>query len=158
MLCGKKNLAKTSVTPGKTQTINHFLINKNWYLVDLPGYGYARTSKQMRRKWEGFISDYLLKRENLFCTFVLVDSRLEPQKIDIEFMEWLAVKQIPFAMIFTKLDKLKKSEVVTHIERYKQFMLQSWEELPLIFLTSSENRSGKENLLEYIEQVIDNEN
>ena len=157
MLSGRKNLAKTSVTPGKTQTINHFIINKNWYLVDLPGYGYARTSKQMRRKWEGFISDYLLKRENLYCTFVLLDSRLEPQKIDIEFMEWLATKQIPFAMVFTKIDKLKKQEMVTHIERYKRFMLQNWEELPLIFLTSSENKTGKENLLEYIEQVIHNE-
>jgi GTP-binding protein len=158
MLTNRKSLAKTSVTPGKTQTINHFIINKNWYLVDLPGYGYAKTSKSMRKKWEGFISEYLLKRENLQCTFVLLDSRLEPQKIDIEFMEWLAIKKIPFAMVFTKMDKLKKSEMVTHIERYKRFMLESWEELPMIFLTSSANKMGKEPLLEFIDAVIHNEN
>lgn len=155
MLCNQRNLAKTSSTPGKTQTINHFIINDFWYLVDLPGYGYAKTSKKLKEVWQGFTFDYLKKRTNLLCTFVLIDIRLEPQKIDMEFMEWMAVKKIPFVIVFTKSDKLTTNHTNAAVVAYKKFMLQTWEELPLIFITSAEKRTGKENLLEYIEQVIE---
>lgn len=154
MLTGKKNLAKTSGTPGKTQLINHFIINDNWYLVDLPGYGYARASKSSRFKWEKFISEYLTKRETLMNTFVLLDSRLEPQKIDLEFMNWCGEKGIPFSMVFTKIDKLSSSALQKNIAKYKREMLKYWEALPPVFTTSSESGFGKEPLLNYIDAIL----
>lgn len=151
MLCDRKKLAKTSSTPGKTQLINHFLIDKTWYLVDLPGYGYAKVSKKMRGKWEVFIQDYLLNRENLICVFVLLDSRIEAQRIDLEFMEWLGSKGVPFAMVFTKTDKLPSHKWNKNIKAYQKEMLKVWDALPGIFTTSSENKLGKEELLSYID-------
>lgn len=153
MLTNNKKLAKTSGRPGKTQLINHFEINESWYLVDLPGYGYAKTSKMNRFKWTKFIEEYLKNRENLMNTFVLIDSRLEPQKIDQEFMNWLGHNQIPFSMVFTKTDKLSSSALQKNLAKYKKEMLKSWEELPPVFITSSESKLGKENLLNYIEEV-----
>ncbi len=153
MLTGHKKLAKTSGTPGKTQLINHFLINKHWYLVDLPGFGYAKSSKAMRAKWEQFIADYLVHRAQLLNVFVLLDSRLEPQKIDIEFMNWCGDKQIPFSMVFTKIDKLSSSALQKNIAKYKKEMLKMWEELPPVFITSAESGFGKEPVLNYIEQI-----
>ncbi len=154
MMVGNKSLAKISGKPGKTQLINHFLINNAWYLVDLPGYGYAKASKMQREKWEKFIADYLTKRESLLNVFVLLDSRLEPQKIDIEFMNWCGEKQIPFSMVFTKIDKLSSSALQKNLAKYKKEMLKFWEELPPVFTTSSESSFGKEKLLNYIEQII----
>jgi GTP-binding protein len=156
MLTGNKNLAKTSGRPGKTQLINHFLINDDWFLVDLPGYGYAKASKVQREKWERFIADYLTKREQLLNVFVLLDSRLEPQKIDIEFMNWCGEKEIPFAMVFTKIDKLSSSALQKNLVQYKKEMLKYWEALPPVFTTSSESAFGKEKLLNYIGQIIEN--
>lgn len=155
MLCNRKDLAKTSSTPGKTQTINHFLINDLWYLVDLPGYGYAKTSKKLKALWQGFTFEYLRKRPNLLCVFVLLDVRHEPQAIDIEFMEWLATNRIPFTMVFTKADKMTTNHVNTNVALYKKFMLETWESLPEIFITSAEKRQGKEHLLEFINLVMD---
>ena len=154
MLTGNKKLAKTSSTPGKTQLINHFEINEDWYLVDLPGYGYAKVSKVARLKFEAFISEYLLERTTLVNTFVLLDSRLEPQKIDIEFMNWCGEKGIPFAMVFTKIDKLSSSSLQKNLAAYKKEMLKYWEELPPVFTTSSESQFGKEKLLNYIGQLL----
>jgi GTP-binding protein len=156
MLTGNKNLAKTSGRPGKTQLINHFLINDDWFLVDLPGYGYAKASKVQREKWERFIADYLTKREQLLNVFVLLDSRLEPQKIDIEFMNWCGEKELPFAMVFTKMDKLSSSALQKNLVKYKKEMLKFWETLPPVFTTSSESAFGKEKLLNYIGQIIEN--
>lgn len=156
MLTGNKNLAKTSGRPGKTQLINHFIINDEWFLVDLPGYGYAKASKTQREKWERFIADYLTKREQLMNIFVLLDSRLEPQKIDIEFMNWCGEKQLPFAMVFTKIDKLSSSALQKNLGKYKKEMLKYWEEMPPVFTTSSESAFGKEKLLNYIGQIISN--
>lgn len=153
MLTNNKKLAKTSGRPGKTQLINHFEINEAWYLVDLPGYGYAKTSKMNRFKWTKFIEEYLRTRENLMNTFVLIDSRLEPQKIDQEFMNWLGHNQIPFSMVFTKTDKLSSSALQKNMAKYKKEMLKYWEELPPVFITSSESKLGKENLLNYIDDV-----
>lgn len=153
-LCNRKHLAKTSGTPGKTQTINHFIINDQWYMVDLPGYGYAKVNKALKAKWQGFTFDYLKKRENLLCTFVLLDIRLEPQKIDTEFMEWMATQQLPFVMCFTKSDKLTPNQAISHVAQYKKIMLQTWESLPEIFMTSSDKQKGKEEVLEFIERVI----
>ncbi len=153
MLTNRKKLAKTSSTPGKTQLINHFLIDEAWYLVDLPGYGYARVSKKERGKWEKFIQDYLLNRENLVCVFVLLDSRIEAQKIDLEFMEWLGVKGIPFAMVFTKTDKLPSHKLNKNLKAYQQRMLKRWDALPGIFTTSSESKQGKIELLSYINDL-----
>ncbi len=153
MLTDQKKLAKTSGKPGKTQLINHFLINEEWYIVDLPGYGYAKVSKSAREKFEKFISDYLTKREQLLNVFVLLDSRLEPQQIDLEFMNWCGEKEIPFAMVFTKIDKLSSSALQKNMAKYKKEMLKYWEELPPVFTTSSESGFGKEKLLNYIEQV-----
>lgn len=153
MLCSRKSLAKTSSTPGKTQLINHFLINKNWYLVDLPGYGYARVGKGMSQTWQKFITDYILNRENLMNVFVLIDSRHEPQKIDLEFMEWLGENQIPFAIIFTKLDKLNATGKASFFEKYKTIMLESWEEMPVSFISSAVSSTGKDEILNYIEEV-----
>jgi len=154
MLVNNKNLAKTSGRPGKTQLINHFLINGEWYLVDLPGYGYAKASKTSREKWEKFIAEYLTKRETLFNVFVLLDSRLEPQKIDIEFMNWCGEKRIPFSMVFTKIDKLSSSALQKNLAKYKKEMLKYWEALPPVFTSSSESAFGKEKILNYIETII----
>lgn len=154
MLTGKKSLAKTSSTPGKTQLINHFIINENWYLVDLPGYGYAKAAKTSRYKWEKFISEYLTKRDNLMNTFVLLDSRLEPQKIDLEFMNWCGENQIPFSMVFTKVDKLSSSALQKNLAKYKKEMLKFWEEIPPVFVTSAESSFGKEPLLNYLDAII----
>jgi GTP-binding protein len=153
MLTNRKHLAKTSGTPGKTQLINHFIINGKWYLVDLPGYGYAKVSKSSKASWEKMIRDYLLKRKNLMNTFVLVDARLEPQKIDLAFINWLGEKQIPFSIVFTKSDKLKKQQIIYSVELYKKELRQSWDELPPLFITSSEIKTGKEDLLDYIESI-----
>lgn len=153
MLTDHKKLAKTSGRPGKTQLINHFIINDEWYLVDLPGYGYAKTSKTNRAKWEKFISEYLTKREQLLNVFVLIDSRLEPQKIDLEFMNWCGEKEIPFSMVFTKIDKLSSSALQKNLAKYKKEMLKFWAELPPVFTTSSESKFGQEKLLNYIENI-----
>lgn len=155
MLTGDKKLAKTSGRPGKTQLINHFLINDDWYLVDLPGYGYAKASKVARQKWEKFIADYLTKREQLVNVFVLIDSRLEPQKIDLEFMNWCGEKEIPFSMIFTKIDKLSSSALQKNLAAYKKEMLKYWEELPPVFTTSSTSQFGREKILNFIERIND---
>ncbi len=153
MLTNNSKLAKTSGKPGKTQLINHFIINQEWYLVDLPGYGYAKASKTSRAQWEKFIVDYLEKRETLFNVFVLLDSRLEPQKIDLEFMNWCGEKQIPFSMVFTKIDKLSSSALQKNLSRYKKEMQKYWEELPPVFTTSSTSKFGRERLLNYIEHI-----
>ncbi|MBC8111495.1 MAG: YihA family ribosome biogenesis GTP-binding protein [Verrucomicrobia bacterium] len=150
MLTQKSGLAKTSQHPGKTQTINHYLINENWYLVDLPGYGYAKVSKSERAKWEIMIYDYLTKRENLFFIFVLIDSRIPPQKSDLAFMEQLGEKNLPFAMIFTKTDKQKAIQIETMLENYRNNMLETWEEMPLHFVSSAVSRNGREEVLNYI--------
>lgn len=152
-IANNKNLAKTSSTPGKTQLINHFLINNNWYLVDLPGYGYARTSKEKRVKFHKMISDYLLNRQNLICLFVLIDSRHNPQEIDQEFMQWLSEKKIPFVIVFTKTDKLGKNILSKNIQSYKSEMLKKWEELPHIFITSAAKKTGLEEIKNYITQL-----
>ncbi|MGL5683470.1 MAG: ribosome biogenesis GTP-binding protein YihA/YsxC [Marinifilaceae bacterium] len=153
MITNVNGLAKTAAKPGKTQLINHFLINDSWYLVDLPGYGYARTSKGLRNQFEAMIQNYILRRDNLVCLFVLIDSRLEPQRIDIEFMEWLATNQIPFVMVFTKGDKLNVTDRQSCIDKYHKKMLESWEATPLAFMTSSEKRYGREEILNYIEEL-----
>ena len=149
-LTNKKSLAKTSGKPGKTRLINHFLINNEWYLVDLPGYGYAEVPKSERLKWEKFIKNYILHRENLYCLFVLVDSRHEPQKPDLEFMEWLGISQIPFAIIFTKIDKLKPEELSKNLENYKAKMMETWETMPVWYVTSTETGEGTNEILDYI--------
>ena len=150
MLVNKKNLAKTSGKPGKTQVINHFLINENWYIVDLPGYGYASVSKQKRTDFAQIIKQYLTKRKNLMSVFVLIDSRLTPQKIDIEFMAWLGELRIPFVICFTKQDKLSKSESEINLMNYKKEMLKYWQYLPQFFKTSSSKNRGKNEILEFI--------
>ncbi len=153
MLTGNKKLAKTSGTPGKTQLINHFEINNEWYLVDLPGYGYARVSKKERSKFEAFISEYLLHRTNLMNVFILIDCRHEPQKIDVEFINWCGEKQIPFAIVFTKLDKVSSSVLGKNLARYKKELAKYWDEIPPVFTSSSESGLGKEKILNYIEQI-----
>lgn len=153
MLTGKKGLAMTSQKPGKTQLINHFIINGAWYLVDLPGYGYARLSKDGREKLKTMIEDYTLERKELVCLFVLVDSRHEPQKIDLEFIQWLGEEGVPFALVFTKADKLTKGRLSANLEAYKARLLKEWEELPPIFVTSSEQQLGRDELLSYIEGI-----
>ena len=151
MLTGNQKLAKVSAQPGKTQTINHFLINKNWYLVDLPGYGYARTAKTERRTWQTFIGDYLRNRENLYCLFILVDSRHQPLANDIEFISWAGGQGIPIAIVFTKADKLSKTTLIKNTNIYKQRLLEDWEELPPCFVTSSEKQAGRDAILEFID-------
>jgi GTP-binding protein len=153
MLTNNKKLAKTSSTPGKTLLINHFIINKEWYLVDLPGYGYAKRSKKEVDKLDQMIRGYILQREQLVNVFVLVDIRLEPQKIDLEFIEWLGLSSVPFAIVFTKGDKLTPNKARQAVEDYKKKLLETWEELPPLFLTSSEKKEGREELLNYIEQI-----
>ena len=150
MLMQRKKLAKTSSTPGKTQLINHFMVNDEWYLVDLPGYGYAKMPLKEKEKLEKMISDYILERKNLVNVFVLIDSRHTPQQIDLEFMEWLGEPEIPFTMVFTKGDKLKKDEADRNLSRYNERMLESWEELPMQYLTSAEKATGRDELLGYI--------
>jgi len=152
-LTNRKKLAKISSQPGKTQLINHFIINDTWYLVDLPGYGYAKVSKQSRNIWKGFIKKYLLDRKNLICIFVLIDSRHKPQDIDINFMLNLSNNALPFSIVFTKSDKISKSQLTKNIENYKTYMLERWESLPDIFITSSFKQKGKEEILEYIEKL-----
>ncbi len=150
-LVQRKGLAKTSSTPGKTIAINHFVVNDQWYLVDLPGYGYAQRSKKAREEWRVMLANYISRRKNLICTFVLIDSRIEPQNSDIGFMEWLGENQIPFCIVFTKADKLSKTEVAANVEAYKKRLLEEWEELPPTFVTSSETKQGREEILDYIE-------
>jgi len=159
MLTAKKNLAKTSGKPGKTQLINHFIINDNWHLVDLPGYGYARVSKSAKRTFQKFITAYFEKRRQLVCAFILVDSRHEPQKIDTDFMEYLGVNQIPFSIIFTKADKLKERKLEENINTYKQILLEGiWSETPPYFISSASNGLGKEDILNYIGEINDSLN
>lgn len=148
-----KKLAKTSGKPGKTQLINHFIINDEWYLVDLPGYGYAQTSKTNRKKWEAFITEYILHRENLMNLFVLIDARIPPQRIDLDFMEWLGEKGIPFSMVFTKIDKMSSSKLNKSLMTYKKEMMKVWEDMPMHFSTSATGKIGKETILNYIEQI-----
>ena len=153
MICRNKKLAKTSATPGKTLLINHFIINREWYLVDLPGYGYAKRSKTEIKKLEQMIHGYILQREQLTNVFVLVDIRHEPQKIDLDFINWLGQSQIPFTIIFTKADKLSVSKAQANVAAYKRKLEETWEELPPIFVTSSESRQGRDEILNYIESI-----
>ena len=153
MLTNKKGLAMTSQTPGKTLLINHFLINNEWYLVDLPGYGYAKISKKEQEKLQQIISSYILCREQMTNLFVLVDSRHEPQKIDMEFIEWLGENGIPFSIVFTKADKSKPTKLKANIDAYLKALKEQWEELPPYFITSSENKTGRTELLNYIESI-----
>lgn len=153
MLTGRKSLAKTSGRPGKTQLINHFLINKNWHLVDLPGYGYAKVSKSAKKVFQKFITQYFAFREQLVTAFVLVDIRHEPQPIDLEFMQWLGENNIPFTIIFTKADKLKPKIVERHVLNYKNTLLETWEEMPNYFITSSSKGVGRNEVLGYIEYL-----
>jgi GTP-binding protein len=153
MLTGRKGLALTSSTPGKTMLINHFLINNEWYLVDLPGYGYARRGKEGRDKIRIIIEDYIMEREAMVNLFVLIDSRHEPQKIDLEFMEWLGENAIPFSIVFTKGDKQTGGRLQMNVNAYKETLLETWEELPPIFVTSAEKGQGREELLDFIEGI-----
>ncbi|MCH2489444.1 MAG: ribosome biogenesis GTP-binding protein YihA/YsxC [Flavobacteriales bacterium] len=153
MLMQRKSLAKTSGRPGKTQLINHFIINKQWYLVDLPGYGYARVSKKAKKTFQKFITQYFEKRQQLVLAFVLVDCRHEPQPIDLEFMQYLGENQIPFSIVFTKADKLKPKALERNIKAYEQKMLESWEIMPPYFITSSSSAMGRDELLQYIDQI-----
>lgn len=153
MLARNKKLAKTSATPGKTLLINHFIINKEWYLVDLPGYGFAKRSKKEIAKLDQMIRGYILEREQLVNVFVLVDVRLEPQNIDLEFINWLGLSSIPFAIIFTKADKLSQAKVRSNVASYEKKMLETWEEMPPYFITSSDKQQGRDEVLDYIEQI-----
>ena len=153
MVTGNSKLAKTSGKPGKTRLINHFIINDEWYLVDLPGYGFAKVSKTERKKFELFIRKYLLNRKNLYCVFVLIDSRHEPQNIDLEFMQWLGESAVPFVIVFTKTDKLNKLQFEQFKKAYASKMLEVWEEVPRMFVTSAETGLGKEELTDFIEQI-----
>lgn len=153
MLTNKKQLAKTSSTPGKTITINHFIINDEWYLVDLPGYGFAQRSKKDRESWKVMLDNYIKNRKNLVCMFVLVDSRIEPQKIDLEFISHLGELQMPFSIIFTKVDKIKDAVLEKNLQVYKERLSEEWDELPPIFITSSEKEIGKDDVLDYIDNL-----
>lgn len=153
MLCNRIALAKVSATPGKTQLINHFLINDKFYIVDLPGYGYAKVSKSVKEDFQKIIKSYILERESMACLFVLVDSRHEPQKIDLEFMQFLGENGIPFAIIFTKADKLTEKQLAESLERYRTRMLEEWEEMPQYFVTSSAHSVGRDEVLNYIDSV-----
>lgn len=155
MLTQHGGLAKTSSMPGKTITINHFVINDSWYIVDLPGYGFAQHSKKTREEWRIMLNNYISRRRNLVTTFVLVDSRIEPQASDIGFMEWLGENGVPFCIVFTKTDKLSKTQAAMNIENYKQRLLEDWTELPPIFVTSAEKQIGRDEMLDYIEQQND---
>ena len=156
MLTDNRKLAQVSASPGKTKLINHFFINDNWYLVDLPGYGWAKTSKSSKIEWDLMTKDYMTKRENMICAFVLIDSCIEAQKIDLEYMEGLASHGIPFVMLFTKADRTNKTRINAIIEKYKVKMLETWEELPKMFITSSKEGTGKEEILEFIDELNKN--
>lgn len=153
MLCNHKGLAKTSATPGKTLLVNHFIINKEWYLVDLPGYGYAKRSKTEIKKLDQMIRGYILQREQLVNVFVLVDIRLEPQKIDLEFINWLGESSVPFSIVFTKADKLNVNKVNASVALYQKTLSETWEEMPRMFITSSEKKTGRDEVLGYIEEI-----
>lgn len=153
MLTARKGLAMTSQKPGKTLLINHFLINKEWFLVDLPGYGFAQRGKEGRENIRRIIESYVLQRPQLTCLFVLLDCRHEPQKIDLEFMEWLGECEVPFAIIFTKIDKISRGRLTENLNKYKERLLETWEELPPIFLSSSETKDGREEILDYIQSI-----
>ena len=153
MLTNRKGLAMTSQTPGKTLLINHFIINNAWYLVDLPGYGYAQHGKEMRAKLRQIIESYIMGREQLTCLFVLIDCRHEAQKIDLEFMEWLGENGVPFSIIFTKIDKISKGRLQENVKAYKEKLLETWEELPPIFYSSAEKKEGREEILDYIDSI-----
>lgn len=153
MLCNHKGLAKTSATPGKTLLVNHFIINKEWYLVDLPGYGYAKRSKTEIKKLDQMIRGYILQREQLVNVFVLVDIRLEPQKIDLEFINWLGESSVPFSIVFTKADKLNVNKVNSSVALYQKTLSETWEEMPRMFITSSEKKTGRDEVLGYIEEI-----
>jgi len=154
MLTGFSKLAKTSSTPGKTQTVNHFLINDSWYLADLPGYGYAKVSKKMRESWQGLIKSYVLKRENLMNLFVLVDSRHKPISSDLEFIDFLGTNMVPFSIIFTKSDKPKENELKKVLAEYDKSLLKTWEELPPRFVSSATNKRGRDDILNYVEKTL----
>lgn len=156
MLTSNSKLAKTSASPGKTQKINHFVINNQWYLVDLPGYGYAKVSKNQRAIFRKMIDDYILNRQNLVNLFVLIDCRHEPQEIDVEFINWLGESRVPFTIIFTKADKIGPNALNTKVEAYKEHLRQTWENLPDMFVSSAVNKMGKEEILDYIEKIIKN--
>ncbi len=156
MLTSRKNLAKTSGKPGKTQLINHFLIDQTWYLVDLPGYGYAKTSKTKRGEWGKMIEEYLINRQNLQLVFVLIDSRLDPQRIDLEFINWLGEHGIPLALVFTKADKQSVNKTQASVAKFRKTLLRDWAELPPWFITSAENGTGKEELTAYIDDIVNN--
>ena len=153
MLCNHKGLAKTSSTPGKTLLINYFIINKSWYLVDLPGYGFAKRSKRVQDQIEKMIRTYILQRQQMANLFVLIDIRLEPQKIDLEFIEWLGMSGIPFSIIFTKADKLSKTKAKENAEQWMESLKETWEELPPYFITSAETKEGRQEVLDYIGQI-----
>lgn len=153
MLTGRKKLAKISSTPGKTMLINHFKINEEWYLVDLPGYGFAKRSKSERLKWEKMIRKYILNRTNMLTLFLLIDIRIEPQKIDLEFMDWLGMSEIPFVITFTKVDKLKLMQAENNLAKYKTKLLEKWEHLPTIIVTSAEKGTGRDTVLDFIEKT-----
>lgn len=155
MLTNHRRLAKTSQTPGKTLLINHFVINNEWYLVDLPGYGFAKRSKAELQRLDQMITGYILQREQLVSVFLLVDIRLEPQQIDLEFIDWLGRSSVPFAIVFTKADKLTAAKCRQSVEQYRQKLLETWDELPPIFVTSAEKKEGREELLDYIEHIND---
>ncbi len=153
MLCGRKDLAHTSKKPGKTQMINYYLINRQWHLVDLPGYGYAKISKTKRREWSRMIQDYLVKRINMQCAFVLIDAMIPPQQIDVEFVNWLGEMRIPFVLVFTKTDRVKPADLEANLDRIRKELMQYWEELPQQFVTSSGTGAGREEVLSFIESV-----
>lgn len=153
MLVNRRSLAKISGKPGKTRLINHFLINDQWYLVDLPGYGYASIAVKEKKKWEKFIRQYILCRENLYCLFVLIDSRHKPQAVDMEFMKWLGLKEIPFSIVFTKIDKLKPVELENNLEIYKKEMLKRWKSMPPYFVSSAKTYEGRADILDYIQRL-----
>ena len=154
MLTNSRHLAKTSNTPGKTQTINHFLINQSWYLVDLPGYGYAKANKTIRAGFGKIIEGYLSKRESLSGLFILIDARLEPQAIDLDFIQWASTRNLPLALVFTKIDKLKRNELAKNLKQYEKTILSRWEEIPSFILTSATKQSGKDELLALIEESM----
>jgi len=156
MLVNFRDLAKVSGAPGKTRLINHFNINDEWFLVDLPGYGYAKALRSSREKWSTFIRKYLSVRENLYCVFALIDSRHEPQENDLEFMTWMGLNGVPFAMVFTKTDKLSKKQLEKNLASYKGEMLKTWEELPPFFVTSAETKLGRDEILGFIENILNN--
>ncbi|MBZ9651928.1 ribosome biogenesis GTP-binding protein YihA/YsxC [Psychroflexus montanilacus] len=155
MLTGRKNLAKVSGKPGKTRLINHFLINENWHLVDLPGYGYAKVSKKEKKTFQKYITAYFEKRQQLVNTFILIDCRHEPQPIDLEFLEWMGMNTIPFSIVFTKADKLKPQALEQNIANYKSKLMETWEELPPYFVTSSAHQTGRDEILNYIQSIND---